>query len=65
MDLGKSSTLRDELALFRTHEREVRFFLGKENYSKIGKLGHFLWKLVIHKAVCYSKKSLVREFLLK
>lgn len=44
--LGKRSTCRDEQALFRMHEKEVRFFLvflEKENDSQISKLGHFLW----------------------
>lgn len=66
--LGKSSTFHDEQALFRMHEKEVRFFsvfLEKENCTQISKLGHFLWKLDIHKAVCYSRESHVREFLLK
>lgn len=69
--LGKSSTSRDEQALFRMHEKEVRVFLvflvflEKENYTQISKLDHFLWKLGIHKAVCYRRKSHVREFLLK
>jgi len=66
--LGKSSSFRDEQALFRMHEKEVRFslvLLEKENYTQISKLGHFLWEFGICKAVCYSRKSHVGGLLLK